>query len=395
MANTRDTLGDQVTLDSLVSGSLTSFEENGMATVRRMAFAFSHLKRVKMGNLSEISEYMFYNSELEKVDADDFPLVDVIKSSAFYESKQLASVIFQNAKTVQEHAFWSCSKLETALFPAIVSSGNQLFYNCSKLKHLLVGAKNVPTYLSVGESLIRAIMGAVYVPAESIRSYRTRFEHCVVTALENYPLTRFETISDTWAEIASNSNYATDYKIGDIKCVEYNDKLYPMELIAFDTDEKTDGTTAKMTWLLYNAIETYAFDSANTGHNWEDSALRAHLADDILPNLDVSPYVVPVKKTFYDSAEQATKTCTDSIWIPSCREMNDGSYENSGCIYSTRFPYTNSRLYRYKGVYPVAYPLRTERLENPAQHMIVPNNNGSYSTSLKTSRMSVMFGFCI
>lgn len=398
MANTRSIIGDQTALDGLVSGSLESFEDDGINTIRSYAFYYSPIKRVRLPNLMSIPDYCFGYSGIEEISADDFPNVESVGSSSFNKAGSLTSVIFEKCKSFGTYTFQDCTNLETARFPGLTGNTYWIVEGCRKLTHFLIGKQSVPSGYPANNSLINAKMGAVYVPSGSVQRYRAsdNYGRYIIKTLEEYPASRFETISDTWAEIDANADYATDYKIGDIKCVEYNGDLYPMELIAINIDEKQDGSTAKMTWMIYNCIESYAFDSVNTGHNWEDSALRAHLANDILPNLDASAYIKPVKKTFYDYSTQATKTCIDSLWIPSARELNDTTYEDSGCIYDSRFPYPTKRSPRYKGTDSVDYTLRSDSKSESGKTVGVSYQNGSYfDTASKTATYRIMFGFCI
>lgn len=51
-----------------------------------------------------------------------------------------------------------------------------------------------------------------------------------------------ETISDSWETILANTNYATDYSIGDTKMLDLGTEgKHLMEIVAFDTDDRADG----------------------------------------------------------------------------------------------------------------------------------------------------------
>ena len=62
MANTRDTLGDQATLDALVADTLSSFEENNLKDLRQYGiYKRNTLQTLKLGiSNSKISRYEKY-----------------------------------------------------------------------------------------------------------------------------------------------------------------------------------------------------------------------------------------------------------------------------------------------------------------------------------------------
>ena len=58
MANTRETLGEQATLDGLINHTLTSFEEDGVTTLGNYAlYRNSALTSVKFPNLTNTGQY--------------------------------------------------------------------------------------------------------------------------------------------------------------------------------------------------------------------------------------------------------------------------------------------------------------------------------------------------
>lgn len=62
LANTRETLGDQATLDGLVEKTLTSFEEDGVTTVINNAMArHPQLTSVKFPALTNTGTGMFHD----------------------------------------------------------------------------------------------------------------------------------------------------------------------------------------------------------------------------------------------------------------------------------------------------------------------------------------------
>lgn len=404
MANTRDTLGDQVTLDGLVSHTLETFEDNEVTSLRSYAFHSNKgLKRVKLPNLTAIPEYAFYNAGLTKIEVADMSSVTKICSNSFYGNTDLSEVEFSaNNITLIGACFNQCKNLQKAIFSGTGQQkfDTQTFTMCLKLHHLVLNGTtkatrkdNILEYTPINRG-----EGAVYVPTDMVTTYRAdaNWGKLIIEDIANYPLEKFETITDSWAEIVANQNYATDYKIGDTKAIKIGDLWYTAEIVGINKDVDANGDTIPLTWMLIDLLaDKHRMNATSTNANgWVAMEMRSYLISDILPNIDIKDLIVPCVKTFYDRTTQSTLSCTDSIWIPSLREMGGStvfSTEDSGCIYDERFANKNKSKYVRESA-NTSYWLRSAT--NSANGFLEIQSSGGFSTTGCTSAIGVLLGFC-
>lgn len=200
-------------------------------------------------------------------------------------------------------------------------------------------------------------------------------------------------IVDTWATIASGANIS-NYALGDWKSIELTDgSTVIMEIVAFNADTKTDGTTAPITWISRGLISEMQMSSPSSNANgWVKSSLRTWLQGDFyatLPN-DVKEVIARVNKTYYDKTTASTLSCEDNIWIPSQREMFNSQGETSGAEYTSYFIDDTSRIKSYSNGTDSAWWLRTAYNRNYRR----VNYTGTIGSSSSTSTLGVAIGFC-
>ena len=209
-----------------------------------------------------------------------------------------------------------------------------------------------------------------------------------------------ETIDDDWSTILSNTNYATDYSIGDTKSLSINGTNHLMQIVAFNSDVRTDGNgTAGITWIEKDLFTKHRMNATadNTG-GWPATEMRSWLRETVLPTLPevVRNSIVEVNKTYYDynGGSGITSTQADTIWIPSVREMfgNNSNYENSGVDYTSFF---NSNSARIKKLNSTAntYWLRSARSGINSQFHNV-NGSGGLDYYSANVTAGVCIGFC-
>lgn len=129
MANTRDTIGDQATVDGLVNHTLTSLEEDG---------------------------------------------IGIIGDRALYNNTALTSVNFPNATSIGEYAMAGCSALQTALVPKLATSGTYAFNNCTSLESIsMPQLATVSNYMFAGCSAL----SSVSIP-NATRINQCAFQNC-------------------------------------------------------------------------------------------------------------------------------------------------------------------------------------------------------------------------
>ena len=340
MANTRDTLGDQATLDGLVNGTLTELEEDGITSL-------------------------------------------------------------------PSYALHKNTHIETLKFPNVTSISGNAFNGCSALKHLVLGSSTKCTLSATSAftgTPISLTKGAIYVPEGLVSTYKadSYWKNYFITSVENYPTTDYSTITDSWAQIVaavSDGSYATKYNVGDTKAISINGVDDYMVLIAKDTDVLADGSgNAKTTWLSKGLFTTHNMNTQSTNANgWAQSEMRTLLRETILPTLDsaIRSGIKEVTKTYYDKTTSSTLSVSDTVWIPSAREMFGGtSYEDSGCDYTSLFNSNAARIkYNTSGTADNWW-LRSARSNNDTNFRNV-DYDGIVSSSYASNANGVALGFSI
>ena len=340
MANTRDTLGDQATLDGLVNGTLTELEENGVTSL-------------------------------------------------------------------PSYALHKNTHIETLKFPNVTSISADAFNGCSALKHLVLGSSTKCTLSATSAftgTPISMTKGAIYVPKDLVSAYKadSNWKNYFITSDENYPTSEYSTITDSWAQIVaaiSDGSYATKYNVGDTKAISINGVDDYMVLIAKDTDVLADGSgNAKTTWLSKGLFATHNMNTQSTNANgWAQSGMRTWLRETILPTLDstIRSGIKEVTKTYYDKTTSSTLSVSDTVWIPSAREMFGGtSYEDSGCDYTSLFNSNSARIkYNTSGSANIWW-LRSANSNNDTNFRFV-NTNGIVSGGSASIAYGVALGFSI
>lgn len=172
-----------------------------------------------------------------------------------------------------------------------------------------------------------------------------------------------ETITDSWSEIFAaeqDGTYSTKYSIGDTKMLDLGTEgQHLMEIVAFDTDDKADGTgKAKITWISKDQLNTAhnMNSTSTTAGGWEQSEMRSYLKNTIKPLIPetVRNAIVPVTKissTYSGAIVVNGQTTTDDVWIPSNHEVSPTTttYESTGSTYSSKFTNATSKIKKRNG----------------------------------------------
>lgn len=378
--------------------------------------------------------------------------VTAIPRSAFMQCSLIMSVDFPNVTVINQAAFYSCTKLSTVSFPAAVNVGSGAFYNCPIGELVLPCATTLSNYITnmameidlgsnpiiprhafendyrlfslilrnasmltlinadaLTATPIQAGCGKIYVPNELVNTYQSGTNWATYAAqidsLDNYidsaPIG--DTITDDWATILTNNNYATDYSIGDTKWLPAMGGYVLMQIVAFDTDELADNTGyARITWLCKGYEGKRGMNSNISKHGgWASSDMRAWLINDVLPTIDatVRGEIKIVKKTYrITNPSVSTETSEDTLWIPSYREIFTDSLivsqaETSGCVYANYFTSDSGRI-KYFGctrANQAGYWLRTESSDG---YFVCTNFGGQYTYGTSNNEYGVVFGFC-
>lgn len=364
--NTRDTIGDQATVDGLVEHSLTELKEDG---------------------------------------------IGIIEAYACYCNAGLQSIELPGVSQINMNAFYSCSNLEVVKLGGEGSSNSlsikiSAFTNCSKLKHLVIDRPAKASLAAVsglaGTPIARG-EGAVYVPNDLLSTYKSDnvWKNFFIVDKTKYPLSVFDSLADySWSTILTNPDYATAYAVEDTKTLELTDGTkIKMDLAALNTDIKSDNSgIAKMTWICHGFPMTNRMNaSATASGGWASSEMRSWLISDILSKIptEIKSHIVSVKKSYRSkSPNDETLWSNDEIWIPSYKEVGftGASYiESDGVVYSGLF---NSNVKRIKYDSSGATNRWWLRSAYSSSGFRCVGNDGSESNYSANYMYPVVFGFC-
>lgn len=165
------------------------------------------------------------------------------------------------------------------------------------------------------------------------------------------------TITDTWAQIfaaEADGTYTSKYSVGDTKAFVLGEsETVVMQIAAMgdNADPLADGSgKAKIAWVSkyllednhrMNPSKTAGTEGTGALGGWEKSEMRTYLRETILPDIpavirDAIKEVTKYTK-IYNASEAAVNNSasTDTVWIPSGREVFGGSsYETTGVVYT-------------------------------------------------------------
>ena len=167
-----------------------------------------------------------------------------------------------------------------------------------------------------------------------------------------------------------------------------------MQIVAFDTDNKADGSgKAKITWISRGILPT--LHSYGSSTSWETSDMRSYIDETIKPLIpsDVRNNLVPVSKL--SKTGSGTVTTTDTVWIPSFKEVSPNSIlEETDVKYPAIFSSANESRIKKQSKSSGAnnnYWTRTISNNNP----ILIKYDGSNTSNYQGYRSyGVVFGFC-
>lgn len=433
MANTRDTIGDQATIDGLVNRTLTSLEESKVVKLADYAlYMNTAIEDVTFPALTKIGDYALSGcSSLRTVTA---PNLSTIGRCTFEGSGQLTNITLDNVVEIDGGAFRktaigqlvlpnctrlcksSSSSLAYGTRLGLVDFGKQVsvggaLQGASSLTAIILrsstlctcenssfgnggAAQNTPLYAGVGY---------IYVPADLVDSYKSATNWSAyasqIVPISEYPKAlQDETITDTWEQIFAaeeNGTYSAKYSVGDVKYISIGGTPVAMQIVAMDTDELTSGGTAKITWISRGLFDQHIFKSAS-GENWEYSSVRNWLRSTIYNQLDtvLKSGIKEVVKTYWDHNTSSTLAANDTLWIPSYRELfGSGSYETYGAVYTNFFVDNNSRIKRNGLGLNSEQGTWLVRGSATYDNAIVITNAGSSIQTYNGSR-GVALGFC-
>lgn len=175
-----------------------------------------------------------------------------------------------------------------------------------------------------------------------------------------------------------------------------------MEIVAFDEDDKADGTgKAGITWISKDLLATAhnMNDTATTTGGWESSGMRSYLKTTIKPLIPetVRNGIVEVSKvsSTYNKTNKTIlingQTTTDDVWIPGVREIfGTSNHESTGANYSGKFTSDSDRIKRIAGV-AKRWWLRSSYGSTSFRYVVA---SGGMSGEVATASRLIALGFC-
>lgn len=424
MANTRQTLGDQETVDALVSNTLTSLEENGITTLANYSlYNYTALTSINFPNLTSTGEHCF--DGCSGITSVSMPNATNIKTYSFNGCIGLISISLPEATTLGTYAFNGCTHLSTVSVPKLTTLGTNTFQNCDALNSFDVPStvNQIPANCFINSGLTTLILrkdsmvmladinafsntpiasfeGIIYVPNGLVSTYKadSKWSHFFICSIDDYPVDINTLKPSSWAEVntgVSNGDYLA-WPLGITVPLTSGSYTFQMQLVAKDTDELSDNTgNAHTTWIARDIMLTAQMNSSNVT---TDGYAGSNMYKTTLPNLKVGidetiqGYMKSVKKTWKDVTSSSTKTSDETFWIPSSREIFGGtSYENAGCVYTRFFNNATARIKKRNGS-ATSWWLRSAHSTARFRYVYSGGTENNFSAS---SSNGVVPGFCI
>ena len=165
-------------------------------------------------------------------------------------------------------------------------------------------------------------------------------------------------ITDDWDQIVASiddGTYRTKYKVGNYKPLDLGTEgILNMQIVAFNTDTLADDSgKAPITFISKDlAGQTYSYPK-KYGGSWLNNSLRTYLQTTMFEKIPaiVSSRIVAVKKITQTGKSAYNTSSTETVWLPSHRELFGGTaHERSGIIYNVLFASNNDRIKTLNGV---------------------------------------------
>lgn len=190
------------------------------------------------------------------------------------------------------------------------------------------------------------------------------------------------------SEISEAGNAAEVFAIGDKRTISCNGKTYEMEIVAFNQDNKADGSgKAGITCVCTDVYaSTSKYYSSNAKIGWTDSLVRTLCNDTIYNGFDTDLKSVIKQVTKLSMFSNPIST-NDHCWVLSAGEIGKTLYGGLASKYP-RFSSLSDALIGKN------FWLRdSSSTSNYAYYMQASTDNTK--TTYMTSAFYVRFGFCI
>ena len=419
--NTKDVIGNQKTLDGILSYNLTEFADEDITELATYAFNDNfYTKSVVVPNVKTARGYTLRNCRI----IEDFSAERMYHAEAYaFQQTDAHQLTFVESPSTYQTQLgsrfadgFSAYIVDYTPGPKVTGINGEAFRYLHNCFHLILRLPKVMTLGTASSfcqySPIATGYGWIYVPDALLDTLKETTGYVAMAdrmvGISTYPKSLTgETITDTWAEILEaegNGTYTSKYSLGDTKFAWFRGEPVLMQIVAFDTDILSDDSGyAKISWMTYGLqrYSAYNYKSKSTLGGWAESEIRQLLIDRYYNKMDTSlkPYVKQVKKySRYvnpSGTVERNQLSNDYIWIPSWREMTgDTAYENTGGYYTSFFTSASSRT-KNAGVTnygKLRYLTRT--LYSSSQLVSIYTNGTSFNSGITATDNGVVFGFC-
>ena len=175
--NTIDLLGDEVVAASIISRTITEFNDDVLDKVGNAGFYLcDKLTSVNLPNATSIGQYAF--NKCTALTSVNLPNATSIGQYAFNQCTALTSVNLPNVTIIYGTAFPKCIALTSVDLPKVTQIRSGAFNGCTNLKTLILRNPTVcdifgTTTLSGTPFASGGTGGTVYCPASLISSYQS------------------------------------------------------------------------------------------------------------------------------------------------------------------------------------------------------------------------------
>ena len=275
---------------------------------------------------------------------------------------------------VGQYGFYKQTTIQSIYLPKCKTIGSNAFSDCTALQRIFIGVDNNTVATCQSGAFNNTGRAIIYVPDALVSNYRSASNWSsyadrifgVSTAVSGENEWSVSEISDTPEQIASYMSAGTAasrYKLGQYKTIDLGTEgQIRMQIVGKNCRELASSTdTAQLDWLAIDLLKTKhkmndALNGTTAGTGAigpmtaEYNSMQAYL-DTTIWALVPSVWQNMIKETkqitysYNTSGTAVTNDVTTSkLRIPSYREVNLGSKETQGPIYSLAFPDANSRI---------------------------------------------------
>ena len=210
----------------------------------------------------------------------------------------------------------------------------------------------------------------------------------------------------TWGEViaATKTDKYKEFEIGAMKELDLGTEgIVHMQIVGIDVDDLADGSgKAPLTFISHELLKTsHKMNSSNTNvGGWMQSSMRSWLRNTVMSLIpvDVASEIKEVSKyTYQYDTSQNNRKITETVWIPSKREVNfSGAYESLGPVYSEVFSDAEHRIkMKTEGTIAMAWWLRSTHTTTDKKSFAEVSASGSASTLTASNSQGVALGFCL